>query len=104
MQQRTQSYIDYFKAMATSAQTGKTKETQGAAADAKVRICIYGSPSVVKKLNAFEMLGSAVGSLESREAIAALIKEMRNDAGTGHAKIEQADLLPILFGPEKNAS
>lgn len=102
MLQRTQAYIDYFKAMATSAQTGRNKDTLGAAADAKVRICMYGSAAVVRKLNLFEALGAAVSSPQSRAAIADLIQEMREDSGATGTKIEQGDLLPILFGPERS--
>ena len=98
---RTQSYIDYFRALASTGHTGRTKETLGAATDAKVRICIYGSGAVVKRLHRFETIGATVNSPQAKIAVTELIQEMRRDAGTNLSKIDNSDFLPILFGPEK---
>jgi hypothetical protein len=58
--QRSQAYVDYFKAVASVAQHGRSKDNLAQTADAKVRVCIYGSPTVIKHLSAFEATGAAI--------------------------------------------
>jgi hypothetical protein len=51
--QRSQAHVDYFKAVALVAQVGRTKDNLAMATDAKVRVCLYGSPDVIRYLSAF---------------------------------------------------
>ena len=95
--QRSQSYVDYFKAFASIAQYAGSKEILAAATDAKIRICIYGSPAVVKRLRDFELAGAALNSAESETLITLLLKEMRKDTGVNDSEISRDDFLPILF-------
>ena len=97
--QKGQAYADYFQALALAATKGKSPEVSGLAADAKTRICIYGSPAVVRKLGEFQKTGAIVASAESKAAIAELLREMRADMdGRAHGLDEEA-LHWTLFGP-----
>ena len=96
--QRSQSFVDYFKAIALIAQHGRSPEHSAMLADAKVRVCIYGSAAVVKLLRDFEGVGSVLNSVECMTLIAELLAEMRRDAGMGETGIDREDLRRILFG------
>jgi hypothetical protein len=52
------------------------------AADAKGRICLYGSKEVVQAFAAFEKLGAVVSSDQQRAAFAAMVIAMRSDSGS----------------------
>jgi hypothetical protein len=96
--QKSQAYADYFRSFAALAAHGQTKESLAGAADAKTRVCIYGSPDVMRRLVEFENLGSAADSDESRMVIARLCKDMRRDIGMKDAGLDEHDLYRILFG------
>lgn len=96
--QRSQAYVDYFKAVALLAQHGRTKDGLAQAADAKVRICIYGSTTVIKQLSAFEATGAVINSAESATTILELLAAMRKDTGMGHDGINQQDFHNIILG------
>ena len=97
MVQKGQAYADYFKAVALAATKGRVAEANGLAADAKTRICIYGSPSVVKRLAEFERSGAIIESEESQVAIAELLREMRADMTRGAPQLDQEALRWALF-------
>jgi hypothetical protein len=97
--QRSQAYVDYFKAFALNAQHGRSKDSLAMAADAKVRICLYGSPKVIRSLSAFEASGAAVKSADSLTAVMRLVKMMRKDAGMSERGIGPEDFHNIIFGP-----
>lgn len=97
--QRSQSYIDYFKAVALAARDGRTKEILSAAADAKTRICIYGSPTVIDHLHEFEASGASTSSPRGKEAIVALLRAMRSDIGKASQSVSNHTLEGILLGP-----
>ena len=101
VQQKGQSYGDYLKALSTSAVGTSPKDAILAATDAKVRICIYGSPSVIAKLGGFEAAGARIIDATTRALIAELIVAMRRDVGTGTSNIDNAHLNLILFGPPR---
>jgi len=98
--QRSLAYVDFFKAVALIAQHGGTKENFAMAADAKVRVCIYGSPSVIGILRDFEMTGAVLDSPDAARIITELLKEMRKDTGMDCRGISEGDLQKILFGPK----
>jgi hypothetical protein len=98
--QRGQSYVDFLKAVAAAAQQNRSKETLAAAADAKTRICIYGSAAVIKELGRFSTTGANTAAPEGRAVIVDLVKAMRRDIGKTDHAVSERDLLDILFGPE----
>jgi hypothetical protein len=99
--QEGQAYADYLKALATAATDRKTTVAVGLAADAKTRICIYGSPDVVRALSGFEQAGARVAGERGQAAVAQLVKAMRADMGVSGAQIAEGDLHMVLFGPTK---
>lgn len=99
--QKGQAYADYLKALAIAA-TDRWEAAVGQAADAKTRICIYGSPSVVRALSAFERAGAKVIGEAGRGAVAQLVMAMRTDVGVSRAQVDEGDLHMVLFGPEKH--
>jgi hypothetical protein len=98
MQQRGQSYVDYFKAIALIAKLGPTPENLSLAADAKTRICIYGSPKVVAQLGLLEVSGPNTTMHASQKALISLISAMRTDLGNSLGNSEENTLQAILFG------
>jgi hypothetical protein len=67
-------------------------------ADAKTRICIYGSLDVVQELHDFEKLGAIATGPRGHAALAALLSAMREDV-TGRGFSGREDIfLYILFG------
>jgi hypothetical protein len=96
--QKGQAYADYFRAVAAAAKRGSSSEVLALVADAKMRICIYGSPAVVRCLYEFERAGAATDSEAGHAAIAELLASMRRDMGMVDASISQADLRHIVFG------
>jgi hypothetical protein len=96
--QKSTAYVDFFKAVALIAQHGDSKDNLALAADAKVRMCIYGSPRVIRYLRDFDKAGAVLNSQESFKIITELLKEMRKDTGTDHRGIGEDDFQSILFG------
>ena len=96
-----EAYADYLKALATAATNGPAAAV-GPAADAKTRICIYGSPSVVRALSAFERTGARVVGDEGQAAVTQLVRAMRADTGVAGSRIEEDHLQMVLFGPKKH--
>jgi hypothetical protein len=96
--QRSQSYVDFLKVVALVAQNGPSKENLAAAADAKTRICVYGSAEVIKSLSEFTATGSNTNSPIGRSKIIILVKEMRKNIGKIDRAIDEKELAVILFG------
>ena len=96
--QKGQAYADYFRAVALAATKGKAAEANGLAADAKTRICIYGSPVVVKRLGEFEKLGAVIATEESQLAISELLRAMRADLSGAAPQLDDEALRWALFG------
>lgn len=98
--EKGRAYADYLKALATAA-TDRKAVAVGMAADAKTRICIYGSPAVMRALAGFEQAGARVDGDIGRSAVAQLIKAMRADMGASAGRVYDTDLHMVLFGPER---
>jgi hypothetical protein len=99
--QKSQSYVDYFKAVALLAQGGERKDNLVLAADAKVRVCIYGSSEVVEQLRRFEDVGATLNTPESHSVIVDLLKAMRRDIGKDAKALSDETLRRILFSSPK---
>ena len=96
--QKSSAYVDFFKAIAHIAKHGPSGALLASVAEAKVRICIYGSPEVIKILRDFEASGPVLVSPESQTMISKLLKEMRKDSGMNCKGIPETDLESIVFG------
>lgn len=103
---RTQAYVDYLQSVAKFAQAAKTDPNErlkllAEAADAKTRICIYGSKNIVKLLAEFERNGAKIASRESKETFIALCSQMRAEGINSEENLPVDDLKLVLFGLEK---
>lgn len=106
---RTKAYTDYLTCVSEHANAGVPRQspegrTLGArTADAKCRICLYGSAGTIEAFAVFERLGATMNTQEQCLAFTRMVLLMRNDsASTG--KVALADLQAILLGPQRNAT
>ena len=95
--QRSESYVDYFKALAL-ARNDRSREILSMAADAKARICLYGSINVIECLYDFEAAGANTNSSNGQDAIIRLLKEMRTDIRKNVRFVNESHLREVLFG------
>jgi hypothetical protein len=95
---KAQAYSDYLQTFANIATTGRSKDALAKLADAKTRICVYGSPTVLKLLADFERAGAATEMGQNRELVSRLIMAMRKDVRSVAAANSQEELASILFG------
>lgn len=102
--QRVQAYSDYFKSAAQLSKQGRTPENMAFATDAKVRVCLYGSANVVRRLHDLDLAGNDLSRPEGAAAVTALLAEMRRDGGAASGLIADEILRVVLLGPEKSAS
>ena len=100
---RAAAYADYFRAVSSLATEGRSSAAVSALADAKSRICLYGSPSVLTRLAQLERNGANLASPEARTAILYVVAEARKDTTFNGASVADADLSVILFGPDPTA-
>jgi hypothetical protein len=63
------------------------------AADAKTRVCLYGSQEVIALLAAFEKEGGIINTPQQRSAFVRLVQAMRLNS-----RAEISDIELILFG------
>ena len=95
----TEAFADYLRAVADAAHLNlKSDEAEVLArlADAKTRICLYGTHEVVTSLAAFEREGGVIGNRRQMELFLKLIQVMRGDT-----KVQDSDLEIILLGKER---
>ena len=107
LNQRAQAYADYMRALAISAtarpfniQEAKRnqEETLKLATDAKMRMCIYASPAVIRAIRRFDAAGSHTSTPEGRDAILQLVKAMRQDLAVKGTEVSNYELQAIVFG------
>jgi hypothetical protein len=97
---RAQAYADYLRAVAAAAHLGSEEDLRDAlrqAADAKARICVYGSSRVIKALSRFEEVGAVLNNQHSTQAFVSLVSSMRS----GGDAIPVRELELVLLGPER---
>ena len=93
---QTGAYADYLRCVAESAHLNLESDEASLfahAADAKTRICLYGSQEVIALLAAFEKEGGVINTPQQRSAFVRLVKAMRLNS-----RAEIADIELILFG------
>lgn len=106
---RTKAYTDYLSCVCEQANLGRQRqslegrELATRTADAKCRICLYGSSSVVDAFAEFEMLGATMNSEQQRNAFTRMVAIMRSDSsGKGQANL--GSLQVVLLGAERHAA
>ena len=98
---RSQAYADYLRAVALAAHLGSDDDLRNAhrdAADAKARICIYGTASVITALSRFEETGAILNNERSTKEFVSLVTSMRS----GRSTVPMQELQLVLFGPSRN--
>jgi hypothetical protein len=93
---QTAAYSDYIRAVAQAAHMNLNSdeaELRSRLADAKTRICLYGSPEVVTRLAEFENQGGVIGNDVQREAFMSVILTMR-----GKSQLQASQLELVLLG------
>ena len=100
---RSKSYMDFLKAVCELAnyrpqdRSKEMSEIQARTADAKARICLYGSAEVIQAYSAWEKLGPTMNTAEQRNAFINMVKVMRVDSG-GAVEVRGEDLQNVLLG------
>jgi hypothetical protein len=77
---QTTAYSDYLCGVAEAANINLNSDEAAIfahVADAKTRICMYGSEEVIALLAAFEREGAAIGNAQQRGAFLNLVQAMR---------------------------
>jgi hypothetical protein len=103
---RTQAYTDYLRSVCEQAmlviqpQSKESREIFANTADAKSRICLYGSKEAVVTFAEFERLGAQMKTNEQRKAFSRMVSVMRKDSGgRDDASIENLEI--VLLGHHK---
>ena len=99
---RTKAYTDYLLCVSESAHPDQMTSTDGhelaaRAANAKCRVCLYGSSEAIAAFARFEKLGATMKSQEQKEAFTHMVGVMRSDS-TRSKKVATSDLQTILLG------
>lgn len=95
---RSQAHVDFLRAIAQAAHARSADDQRSAVAqatDAKARIAVYSTATVVRALASFEEAGPALDNPHSKDRFLALVSAMRGAQG----KIDENDLRAVLIGP-----
>ena|SRR5215218_2252037 len=93
---QTGAYADYLRCVAESAHLSlesNMADVFARAADAKTRVCLYGSQEVIALLAAFEKEGGVISTPQQHSAFVRLVQAMRLNS-----RAEISDIELILFG------
>jgi hypothetical protein len=102
---RTKAYTDYLHCVSEHANPNQMKSTDGhelgaRTADAKCRICLYGSGQAIAAFAKFERLGATMHNREQQEAFTQMVAIMRCDS-TKSTKVATNDLQVVLLGVDR---
>ena len=103
---RARAYADYLHCVSEHANLGYQRQsTEGRqlgakTADAKCRISLYGTTSVVAAFAKFERLGATMNTVEQCRAFTDMVISMRQDA-LGDSSVNHADLEAVLLGARR---
>lgn len=95
---RAEAYADYLRAIAASAHSQSDSDRLAAirsAADAKTRIVVYGTGSVVRAIAKFERAGATTANKEGVWALTEIVSVMRDSA----PDVSPRDIEVLLVGP-----
>lgn len=100
---RTLAYTDYLRSVSERAHRWMRAPDVAALnariADAKCRVCLYGSAQVVAASAESERLGATMETPEQRTSFTRMGKLMRKDS-VGRGEVSPADLEAVLLGVE----
>lgn len=100
---RSKAYMDYLLSVAEQAQFRYTNNSperiklNTKTADAKSRICLYGSSKVIQVFSEFQQLGAIMNTKEQRKAFTDMVQAMRSDSGAEPGVVSD-DLQNVLLG------
>ena len=103
---RSKAYMDYLRCVCEQAQfklkedTKERQELFTRTADAKTRICLYGSNEAIEAFSIFEKLGPTMGTDDQRRAFTSMVLIMRNDSGS-KLGAQPEDIQTVLLGHRK---
>ena len=106
---RTKAYTDYLKCVCEEAHLGETGGEEaayglgGRTADAKSRVCLYGSSQVISAFAAFDEAGAATRTAEQCRLFTEMVSLMRQDSGVSDMP-ELSALQTVLLGPDRNGT
>jgi hypothetical protein len=106
---RTKAYTDYLRCVSEHANPAQFLESTDGhelgvrTADAKCRICLYGSSAAVAAFAEFEKLGATMKSAKQQAAFTHLVAIMRKDS-SGTKNVASGDLQIVLFGDNRDAT
>lgn len=104
---RTKAYTDYLNCVSELAnQRPDQKSPEGKAlstrtADAKCRICLYGSSQAIDAFAKFENLGATMNTEEQCDSFVSMVMIMRNDSIKG-ANVIKNNLRIVILGRQKD--
>lgn len=102
---KTTAYTDFLKANAGIAISQrfseKKKEMENfiLLTDAKARICIYGSESVIENIAEFERFGAVLDNPKAYKRFTSIVSEMRKDNLKGK-DIELSNISQLILGTD----
>ncbi len=88
---QTEAYTDYIRVVAEARHIDLHTERASIfarLADAKSRICLYGSPEVIARLAEFERKGGLIGNDDQCQAFMRVIEAMRGSSSLPSSEIE----------------
>jgi hypothetical protein len=97
---RSEAYADFLKAVAAAGHLRSDDEQVAASraiADAKARIAVYGSATVIRALAKFDQGGAVLDNENSAARFVALVSAMRPDEGKNLSQ----DISIALLGPSR---
>jgi len=100
---KSKTYMDYLNSLAENSQhnyeigSPEQKSNFSRTADAKARICLYGSKEVISAFSKFLELGGLYETPEQREAFTSMLVFMRSDSGSKKIKNEK-EIQNIILG------
>lgn len=102
---RTKAYTDYLLCVSEHANTARhislqeVRNLAAKTADAKCRICLYGSSSVIEAFAAFEKQGATMNTAEQRASFTHMVSIMRRDS-TNDLVVTPDNLQVVLLGAD----
>ena len=105
---RTKAYTDYLRCVSEHANSDQMRSSDGhelgaRTADAKCRICLYGSSDAIAAFAQFERLGATMSSPEQQTTFTQMVAIMRKDS-TSSSNVALGDLQTVLLGVDRHAT
>ncbi|MCR4377640.1 MAG: hypothetical protein NUV50_06045 [Rhodospirillales bacterium] len=100
---RSKAYMDYLKTVSESAiynpkENSKERvDLMAKTADAKSRICLYGSKKAIHAFSRFEELGAKLNTKDQHQSFTDMVGTMRLDSGS-EIGVEARALQIVLLG------